>query len=111
MTEKSPVPNIENLQAWFETSTKKVFTSNGSIIENADRDLVIEKWQNINPQIASNLKSNATQTTSANQPTVKIDKQNTGLPLVRFGSNKFLNLNNGTVPYGNSPYTIFIVSK
>ena len=111
ITEKSPVPNIENLQAWFEPTMPNVFTSLGSLIEFVDTDLVIEKWQNLNPQINSSLKSNATQSTSANQPTVKIDKYKTGLPMVRFDNNKFMNLNNGTVPYGNSPYTIFIVSK
>lgn len=46
------------------------------------------------------------------QPTLVRNSIN-GLPTVRFASanGEYLNLPDGTVPYNNSPYTIFFVAR
>jgi prepilin-type N-terminal cleavage/methylation domain-containing protein len=103
-TKNSPVNGTQNLVAWFETTLEESFDSNvgnGSAIAN---------WYDVNQ--TSTYKNNATQTTSGNQPTYAGEILN-GLPVVRFssGSQQFFNLPDGTVPFNNSPYTIFFVSS
>ncbi|MDX2082954.1 MAG: LamG-like jellyroll fold domain-containing protein [Rickettsiales bacterium] len=105
LTKSSSVSGTENLVVWFETSFEQSF--GGNYPSNSESVAV---WYDNNPQ--STNKINATQNTSQNQPTFRENIIN-GIPVLRFvnSSNQFLNMPDGTVPYNNSPYTIFLVSK
>jgi prepilin-type N-terminal cleavage/methylation domain-containing protein len=111
LTINSRVGRIQDLVAWYETTNQNVFSKGTSAFEDLN---IIEENQPINRWKDSNSKSfiklDATQTSSASQPTIIFDKT-TSLPIVRFGTGKFLNLPNGTVPFGNQAYTVIFVSK
>jgi prepilin-type N-terminal cleavage/methylation domain-containing protein len=103
LTQSSPVNGIRNLVAWYETTSQASFDSS---IDNA---VAVSNWYDISPSVD---KSNATQTTAANRP-VYTENDINSLPTLKFTatSSQFLNLPDGTVPYNNSPYTVFIVAK
>lgn len=103
LTESSPVNGIRNLVAWYETTSQASFDST------IDNGVAVSSWYDISPSVN---KSNATQTTAANRP-VYTENDINSLPTLKFTatSSQFLNLPNGTVPYNNSPYTVFIVAK
>jgi competence protein ComGC len=108
ITEKSPVPNIENLQAWFETTMPKVFTENGKLVHSINNDLKIEKWQNDNPQIIPDLRTHVEQSTLANRPTAKKDGINS-LPSLYFdGVDDYIGFYNKILAIDN--FTIFAVA-
>ncbi|MDX2083536.1 MAG: prepilin-type N-terminal cleavage/methylation domain-containing protein [Rickettsiales bacterium] len=103
-TAQSPIAETENLIAWWETSSEKSFDKS----ENDD-DQTISTWFDINPKSLAAI--NMTQTNAANKPTYKLDIWN-GLPMLKFTSgNNYFNIADGTVPYQNSNYTVFIVGK
>lgn len=107
-TQSAPVTSIPNLTSWYETTSDKSFMSS-----EAEDGLSVSKWYDISQQ--SGIKNHASQSTTANKPTYKIEPQ-TSLPMLLFsgatsGSQDFLNLPDGTIPYGNSSYTVFIVFK
>jgi len=108
LTQSSPVNGIKNLVAWYEATSEKSFDY--TIDANSSTINKVANWYDINPQLIT--KKNAYQNTSENQPTYVEDIIN-GLPVVRFtfSDSQYLNLPDGTVPYNNSPYTIFFVSK
>jgi prepilin-type N-terminal cleavage/methylation domain-containing protein len=108
LTQGAPVAGIKNLVSWFETTSEASFDS--TIDSDSSTANKVANWYDINPQ--SNTKNNAYQTVTANQPTYVTNVIN-GLPVVRFvnSSALYLNLPDGTVPYNNSAYTIFFVSK
>jgi prepilin-type N-terminal cleavage/methylation domain-containing protein len=104
LTQSSPVNGIKNLVAWYETTSQASFDSA------IDNGVAIPTWYDISPSVN---KINATQTTAANRP-VYTENDINSLPTLKFTSTptwKSLNLPDGTIPYNNSPYTIFIVAK
>lgn len=103
ITLSSPVPTIKNLIAWYESVGEKSFNesemSTGSLLSN---------WYDSN--IQSSTKLNGFQTADLNKPQYFID-ESTALPVVRFTDQDFFNLPDATVPFNNSPYTIFLSRK
>ncbi len=111
LTINSRVGRIEDLVAWYETTNQNVFSKGTTAFEDLakfEENQAINRWKDSNPKTSN--KIDATQAATASQPTIIFDKT-TSLPIVRFGSGKFLNLPNGTVPVGNQPYTVIFVSK
>jgi prepilin-type N-terminal cleavage/methylation domain-containing protein len=113
LTRSSRVGRIPGLVAWYETTLENNFsagTSAYSDIKNITENIFINRWKDINPS-SLNL-NHAIQNVSANQPKIIIDKESS-LPVVNFvkTSLQFLSLPDGTVPYGNSEYTVIIVSN
>lgn len=104
-TAQSPVKDIPDLNAWFETTSERSFdaaeTSNNS---------AVTTWYDINPNGVKGL--NATQSNSTHKPLYQKNVVN-NLPMLRFNSasSHYLNLPSRTIPYGNSSYSIFIVSR
>ncbi len=105
LTESSPVNSIKGLVAWFETTLEQSFldaeTSDGS---------TISEWHDISSQRSNNPK-NATQETVVYRP-IYSSNNITGLPMIRFyidGTNDHLMLPDGTVPYNDSPYSVFTI--
>ncbi|NBV06446.1 MAG: type II secretion system protein [Proteobacteria bacterium] len=103
-TLQSPVAQISNLVAWWETTSERSFDS----IERVNGS-TISTWYDINPN--SVVAINATQSNSSYKPFYKTNIEG-GLPMLNFVSGgDYLNIADGTVPYENSSYTIFIVGK
>ena len=112
LTKNSRVGRIPDLISWYETTGENVFSSGVTTFKNIEK---VQENQKINRWKDSNLNSiykyDATQTIEANQPKIIFDKD-TALPIVRFDGNpRYLDLPDGTVPYGNSAYTVIFVSK
>jgi prepilin-type N-terminal cleavage/methylation domain-containing protein len=103
LTSSSPVSSITGLIAWYESTSEKSFNE-----AEASDQLTLSNWYDINP--LSTEKRNASQTVEVNKPIYSIDNS-TSLPVVRFVNQDFFNLPDGTIPFGNSAYTIFFVSK
>jgi prepilin-type N-terminal cleavage/methylation domain-containing protein len=103
LTQSSPVNGIKNLVAWYETTSQASFDSS------IDNGVAVSNWYDISPSVD---KSNATQTNGDNRP-VYTENDINSLPTLKFtrSLSQSLNLPDGTVPYNNSPYTIFIVAK
>lgn len=112
LTQNSRVGRIPDLVSWYETTNENVFsegTTSFKNIEKVQADQKINRWKDSNPN--SIFKYDAVQTVEANQPKIIFDKD-TSLPIVRFDGNpRFLGLPDGTVPYGNSEYTVIFISK
>jgi type II secretory pathway pseudopilin PulG len=112
LTQNSRVSRIAGLVSWYETTRENVFssgTSNFKNIEKPQANQKINRWKDSNPN--SILKYDATQTVDANQPKIIFDNA-TSLPIVRFDGNpRYLALPDGTVPYGDSEYTVIFISK
>ncbi len=103
LTKSSPVHSISGLVAWYETSLDESFINSEAKINGA-----ISTWYDIN--LKSSTSHNATATSTA-KPTYIINNQ-ARLPILKFnGTSNALNLPDATVPYGNSSYSIFFVSK
>lgn len=102
LTNSAPVSAIEGVQLWLETTSKKSF--NVAVVEGTE----VQTWNDINPQGLA--KKNATQSTATQIPTYKTASIE-GLPTMRFDGNDTFILPDGTVPSGNQPYTVFIVSR
>ena len=104
LTLTSPVAEIDNLVLWLETTSDKSFDS-----ADARNGRAVNIWHDINPT-AGATRADATQS-GTNRPTYYIDSV-TSLPLVKFdGTDDYMNLPDKTIPYGNSNYTVFLVSK
>jgi prepilin-type N-terminal cleavage/methylation domain-containing protein len=112
LTKSSRVGRIPDLVSWYETTAENIFSSGTTSFQNIEKvqaDQKINRWKDSNPN--SIYKYDATQTTDANQPKIIFDKDSS-LPIVRFDGNpRFLALPDGTVPYGNSEYTVIFISK
>ncbi len=108
LTKSSPVHGIRNLVSWYEPTLEESFDA--TIDANSSTGNRVVNWYDV--ATGSIVKNNARQISSSSQPIYVLDGIN-GLPSVRFSSSssQFLNLPNGTVPYDDSPYTIFFVSK
>jgi len=107
-TKSSPVHSVKNLVSWYESTLEESFDPALDADDSAANKVTL--WYDI--VSTSNNKNNASQNTADNQPTYVKNSIN-GLPTVRFDSAsvQFLNLPDGTVPYNNSPYTIFFVAR
>ena len=112
LTQNSRVARIPDLVSWYETTGENVFSQGTTSFQNIEKVQVnqkINRWKDSNPN--SIYKYDATQTTSANQPKIIFDND-TSLPIVRFDGNpRYLALPDGTVPFGNSEYTVIFISK
>jgi len=111
LTKNSRVNRIPGLVSWFETTGENIFSTGTTSFQyiSAQDGKKINRWKDSNPN--SVYKYDATQTTDANQPKIIFDKDS-ALPIVRFdGSPRYLDLPDGTVPYGDSAYTVIFVSK
>jgi prepilin-type N-terminal cleavage/methylation domain-containing protein len=101
-TQNSRVSRIDGLTLWLETTSEKSFEKPNP----KDGDL-IGLWKDINPNISSQI--TASQTDNNRKP---IYKNIDGLPILRFnGSSNNFKLTDGTIPVGNSAYTVFFVVK
>jgi len=113
LTQNSRVARIADLVAWFEPTAENVFsigTTAFTDIRNINNNQQINRWKDSNALSLNRL--DATQTNASNQPRVVIDNS-VMLPVINFRNSQaqFLNLPDGTVPFGNSPYSVIIVSK
>jgi len=112
LTKNSRVNRIPDLVSWYETTGENVFSSGTTTFQNIEKvqaNQKINRWKDSNPN--SILKYDATQTVDANQPKIIFDND-TALPIVRFDGNpRYLGLPDGTVPFGDSPYTVIFISK
>lgn len=106
LTQSSPVSGIKNLVSWYETTSEASFDSTIDAVSNNK----VSNWYDISLQVER--RNNATQTTEANRP-IYTENDINGLPTLKFteSQSQSLKLPDGTVPYNNSPYTIFIVAK
>lgn len=101
-TNSSPVALIDDLVLWLETTSEKSFNP-----DEAENGLTVSLWTDINPKS----QNNATQSTTTARPTYR-EKSINNLPALEFdGTTDFMNLPDGTIPYGNTPYTFFFVAK
>lgn len=103
LTKTSPVNDIENLVAWYETSLDSSF-----VAAEAKNATAIGTWYDNNPHAIS--RKNATQSTTANKPKFYVNIFNNALPAVRFdGTNDYLDFDGADLV--NSSYTIFVVEQ
>jgi prepilin-type N-terminal cleavage/methylation domain-containing protein len=107
LTMNSPVPSIQGLTMWFETSLDKNFATGSSgnytDITSPDNNSSIAKWNDINP--ISSDKFNAVQPNTAEQP-IFIENAINNLPVLRFSGNKFLST---TTAFFDSAFSVFLV--
>jgi prepilin-type N-terminal cleavage/methylation domain-containing protein len=102
LTLNSRVGRVDDLVAWYETTSIKSIN-----FAEAFDGKEISTWFDIKPNTTS--PKNATQNLQSRKP--KYNYKNS-LPLINFNgitNGQFFNLPNGTVPYGDSSYTIFLV--
>lgn len=103
-TNSSPVTSIKDLAIWLESTSERSFLNQNSS-QNIDNGNTVRVWQNIAPtNIVSSVVS---QTTLANQPDYVSNGIN-GLPSVRFGGTRFMQMNNN---FCTRNYTIFVLLK
>lgn len=103
LTQSSPTASTAGLVAWYETTLEKSFLKS-----EAKNNSSISTWYDIGTQATT--VNNATQTSSANKP-LYISKAYNSLPMARFDGGDYFSLPDGTVPYGDRSYTVFVVSK
>lgn len=102
LTEQSVVGQIKDLTVWYETSLQSSF-----IDSERDNGLKISTWKDINPNTL--IPNNATQSSSANQPTFFDNRFNDAIPGLYFDGNDFLNFIGTELV--KSAYSVFIVEK
>ena len=104
LTQQSYVNEIsDDLIAWYETSLEGSF--NASEIKNDGS--YITAWKDSNKTVVT--KNNATQASSANQPTLIQNVFYNSIPGLRFSGNQYLNFD-GT-KFAKNSYTIFVVEQ
>jgi prepilin-type N-terminal cleavage/methylation domain-containing protein len=101
-TNSSPVPLIDGLVYWIETTAEKSF-----LAAEAKDNTAITAWYNANPTANFNI-GNTTSVTGT--PKYFVKKLN-NLPTITFDGSSYFNLPAGTVPYGDSEYSAFFVVK
>lgn len=90
ITTNSKIEQIPNMILWYETTLPGSVIGASNVKQPADGD-AIATWKDLNP---SNILNSATQSTSANQPTYKIDGIN-GTPALKFdGTNDYFSITN-----------------
>ncbi len=101
-TQSSDVASIRGLSLWLESTSTKSFDD----IE-TEENSPITNWYDINPQNPNG--ANANQSTTDSKPTYILDSD-TGLPVVSFdGTDDYFTLPDGTIPYGDSQYSVFLL--
>lgn len=90
-------PALITTAAWFDAADASTITLNGS---------AVSQWTD-----KSGNGRNATQSTAANQPIYNRIGYNNKPTLSFDGVNDFLNLTDGTVPTGNTNYSMFVVQR
>lgn len=103
ITLSSPVPSVKNLIAWYESVSEKSF--NESEMSNAAN---LSIWFDSN--IQSSVKLNGIQNTENNKSQYRTEQQS-GMPVVKFTNQDFFDLPDGTIPFNNILYTVFLVSR
>lgn len=103
LTLNSPIPATPNLIAWYESVSDRSFEES----QMSDQAL-LSSWYDINPTTTD--KRHSYQTVDVNKPQFSIDP-GSGLPVVKFVDQDFFIMPDGTIPFGNTPYTIFFVSR
>ncbi len=104
LTQQSYVNEISNdLIAWYETSLEGSF--NASEIKNDGS--YITAWKDSNKSVVT--KNNATQGSTANQPTLVQNVFYNSIPGLRFSGSQYLNFD-GT-KFAKNSYTIFLVEQ
>jgi hypothetical protein len=104
LTQQSYVNEISNdLIAWYETSLEGSF--NASEIKNDGS--YITTWKDSNKTVVT--KNNATQGSSANQPTLVQNVFYNSIPGLRFSGNQYLNFNGKK--FAKNSYTVFVVEQ
>jgi prepilin-type N-terminal cleavage/methylation domain-containing protein len=103
-TTQSPVPESDDLIAWWETTSERSFSASETVNNSA-----ISTWYDINSK--SLVAINMTQSNSSYQPIYKTNVVS-GLPMLYFNSgSSYFNIADNTVPQGNTNYTVFVVGK
>ncbi len=109
LTRTSPVALSKNLVVWFETTLEKSFTDSERVDTALGATGTISTWKNLNLQ--SYPVGDATQATDTNKPRYVADGIN-GLPVLNFdGVDDYFDLPDGTIPYGDSSYTMIVVAE
>ena len=104
LTQQSYVNEIsDDLIAWYETSLEGSF--NASEIKNDGS--YITAWKDSNKTVVT--KNNATQGSTANQPTLVQNVFYNSIPALRFSGNQYLNFV-GT-KFAKNSYTVFVVEQ
>jgi len=104
LTLSSPIPSFKNINLWLESTLTESFDSS-----EAQDQLQISKWNDINPQ--SSYKSNATQTNATFRPKY-IDQGINGLPAISFdGIDDWMTMGVISGFESNSKFTVFVVLK
>jgi len=100
LTKNSPVPTINGLVLWLETTMPQSFSES-----EADDGAQISTWYDLSPE-----KDNGTQTTSSYQPLYTANGIN-NLPSVKFdGTNDWMDLRDGLLDNPGN-WTTFVVSQ
>ncbi len=104
-TAQSPVNDIPNLVVWYETTATRSFDASEAV-----DGATVSTWYDLNSQSLAAV--NATQSTSSYRPLYSTNVSNS-LPMLKFDTTayRYFTMPNGTVPYNNSNYTVFLVSR
>lgn len=90
-------PSLIQTALWLDAADANTITLNG---------LTVSQWRD-----KSGNGRDAAQATAANQPTYSSTGYNNNPTLLFDGVNDFLNLTDGTVPTGNTNYSMFVVQR
>jgi prepilin-type N-terminal cleavage/methylation domain-containing protein len=104
MTKNSPVPSINNLAMWLETTGENSFINSSGSKNISDGDS-IQTWVDSNPQSISKIL--VTQTATDRRPTFAENVIN-GIPVVRFSEDFFATT---LANSGSADMTVFIVAR
>lgn len=113
LTDKAPVPNVEGLELWLETTSENSLakgTTSFTNIKTPEDAQPIGRWNDLNPMaLSSDYKNHAVQATSGYQPLYMQDGIN-GLPALLFdGVDDWFNARSGKSNFNE--FTFFIVAK
>ena len=111
LTDKAPVPNVEGLELWLETTSENslaIGTASFVNIKKPEDGQPIGRWNDLNPMaLNSSYKNHAVQATSGYQPLYMKDGIN-GLPALLFdGLDDYFYANDGKTNF--IEFTIFMV--
>jgi len=102
-TKGAPVIQTDDLVLWYETTLEDSF-----LPSEQDDGLQVSVWYDINP--ITGKKPMDALSAGAARPTFTTKAIN-GLPALKFSGAQYLTPPDGSLPYKNSPFTVFIVSK
>jgi prepilin-type N-terminal cleavage/methylation domain-containing protein len=110
LTDKAPVPNVEGLELWLETTSENslaIGTTSFVNIKKPEDGQPIGRWNDLNPMaLNSSYKNHALQATSNYQPLYMKDGIN-GLPALLFdGADDYIA---STTKFITNNFTVFVV--